>query len=93
LPIIDHVKANGYLLVEIRDESDSDLVVSIAAFSKVEALKEIIRAWGMNPEHILAREALAEVATTPRIQADFENHQFTILSEQLKQLIRQEMAV
>ena len=25
--------------------------------NKVEALKEIIRAWGMNPEHLLTRDA------------------------------------
>ena len=58
--------------------------------SKVEALKEIIRAWGMNPEQILARDALYDGATTYRNPEDFENHQLTILSNQLKQLIRQE---
>jgi site-specific recombinase XerD len=58
--------------------------------SKVEALKEIIRAWGMNPEQILTRDALSEGATTYRDPEDFENHQLAILSNQLKQLIRQE---
>jgi hypothetical protein len=47
----------------------------------------------LNPEQLLARDALAEGATTPKNQADFENRQLTILSEQLKQLIRQEAAV
>jgi site-specific recombinase XerD len=61
--------------------------------SKVETLKEIIRAWGMNPEQILTRDALAEGATTHKSQEDFENHQLAILSNQLKQLIRQEAAV
>ena len=28
--------------------------------SKIDALKEIIRAWGMDPEEILTRKALAE---------------------------------
>ena len=32
--------------------------------SKVDALKEIIRAWGMNPEQLLTRNALAEGAIT-----------------------------
>jgi hypothetical protein len=32
--------------------------------SKIEALKEIIRAWGMNPEEILARETLNKPYTT-----------------------------
>jgi site-specific recombinase XerD len=58
--------------------------------SKVEALKEIIRAWGMNPEQILARDALAEGAATYKSSEDFENHQLAILRSQLKQLIRQE---
>ena len=30
--------------------------------SKIDALKEIIRAWGMNPEQVLAKEALSEWA-------------------------------
>jgi site-specific recombinase XerD len=61
--------------------------------SKVEALKEIIRAWGMNPEQILTRDALAEGAATFKSSDDFENHQLAILSSQLKQLIRQEATV
>jgi site-specific recombinase XerD len=58
--------------------------------SKVEALKEIIRAWGMNPEQVLTRDALSEGAATYKNQEDAENHQLVILSNQLKQLIRQE---
>lgn len=58
--------------------------------SKVEALKEIIRAWGMNPEQLLARDALAEGATTYKNQADLENHQLILLSNQLKELIKHE---
>jgi len=58
--------------------------------SKVEALKEIIRAWGMNPEQVLTRDALADGATTHKSTEDIENHQLAILSSQLKQLIRQE---
>jgi site-specific recombinase XerD len=61
--------------------------------SKVEALKEIIRAWGMNPEQILTRDALNDGATTHKSPEDFENHQLQILSNQLKQLIRQEATV
>ncbi len=58
--------------------------------SKVEALKEIIRAWGMNPEQILTQGALAEGTTTYKNQEELENHQLTVLSIQLRQLIRQE---
>ena len=61
--------------------------------SKVEALKEIIRAWGMNPEQLLTRDALADGAVTHNSTEDFENHQLAILSNQLKQLIRQEATV
>jgi hypothetical protein len=50
----------------------------------------MIRAFGMNPEQVLTREALAEGATTRQNPEDLENHQLTILSNQLKQLIRQE---
>jgi hypothetical protein len=46
----------------------------------------------MNPEQ-LTRDALAEGATTHRNQDDLENHQLTILSQQLKELIRQDAAV
>jgi len=52
-----------------------------------------MRAWGMNPEQLLTRDALAEGATTTKNQADFEDRQLTVLSEQLKQLIRRETAV
>ena len=48
-----------------------------------------MRALGMNPEKLLTREALAEGATTYNDQADLENHQLTVLSNQLKQLIQQ----
>jgi hypothetical protein len=60
--------------------------------SKVDALKEIIRAWGMNPEQILTREALSDRAATHRKPEDFENHQLTVLRGQLKKLIQQEAA-
>ena len=53
-------------------------------------MKEIIRAWGMNPEQVLTRDALTEGATTYKSTKDFENHQLAVLSSQLKQLIRQE---
>ena len=42
--------------------------------SKVEDLKEIIRAWGMNPEQLLTREDLAEGAITYVNWDDYENH-------------------
>ena len=58
--------------------------------NKIDALKEIIRAWGMNPEQVLARDALSKGAITHKCQEDLENHQLQVLSKQLKQLIREE---
>jgi len=60
--------------------------------SKVEALKEIIRAWGLNPEKILTREALAQEATTYLGFEQKENTQLKTLSKVLRDLIRQETA-
>lgn len=61
--------------------------------SKIDALKEIIRAWGLNPEQILTREALTQGAAVYVSPQNFEDHQLTVLSQTLKQLIRQETAV
>ena len=61
--------------------------------NKIDTVKELIRALGMNPEQLLTRDALAEGATTHKNQDDLENHQLTILSRQLKDLIRQDAAV
>jgi site-specific recombinase XerD len=61
--------------------------------SKIDALKEIIRAWGMNPEQILTRDAFTDGATTYQNPEEFENRELQILSNQLKQLIRQEATV
>jgi site-specific recombinase XerD len=58
--------------------------------NKIEALKEIIRAWGMNPEQLLTRDALSEGAITYKSADDYENHQLQILSSELKQLIKRE---
>lgn len=60
---------------------------------KIDALKEIIRAWGMNPEQVLARDALVDGAATYTNPEDYQNHQLVVLSNQLKQLIRQEATV
>jgi site-specific recombinase XerD len=61
--------------------------------NQIDALKEIIRAMGMNPEQLLARDALSDGAITHINSNDLENHQLQILSNQLKQLIRQEATV
>jgi len=57
--------------------------------SKVEALKEIIRAWGLNPEKILTKEALTE---PHRTIIGSEDDQLEILNKALRDIIRQEAA-
>jgi hypothetical protein len=57
--------------------------------SKIDALKEIIRAYGMNPEQILTQKALADGATTYQSSKDCENEQLRVLREELKQLVQQ----
>ena len=61
--------------------------------SKVDALKGIIRAWGLNPEQILTREALTKGAAVYTSPNDLENQQLATLNQALKQLIRQEATV
>jgi len=58
--------------------------------SRIEALKEIIRAWGLNPEQVLTREALSQGAATTINVENREDHDLQVLSRTLKDLIRQE---
>jgi site-specific recombinase XerD len=58
--------------------------------SKIDALKEIIRAYGMNPEQILTRDALTQGATTEKL--DVSESQLAILRQQLRQLIKNDIA-
>ena len=58
--------------------------------SKIDALNQIIRAWGLNPEEILTREALSQGATTYIDAANRENNDLQVLSRTLRDLIRQE---
>lgn len=57
--------------------------------NRIEQLKEIIRAWGANPEEILSKDALLRGNIT-EAQDQTQNHQLSILAEQLKQIIRKE---
>lgn len=58
--------------------------------SKIDTLKEIIRAWGLNPEQILTREALAQDAAVHIDQERRADNELQILGNTLKELIRQE---
>jgi site-specific recombinase XerD len=61
--------------------------------SKIETLKEMIRALGLNPEETLSREALAQNATTYMSSENLENHQLQILTQTLKDAIREQVMV
>jgi hypothetical protein len=58
--------------------------------SKIEALKAIIRAWGMNPEQILAREAFNQPARTYITQDQRQSNELKTLSSTLRDLILKE---
>jgi len=59
--------------------------------SKIDALKEIIRAWGMNPEEILTRQALTEPHRTVIDRSQMEQSQIQQLSIALKQELLKEI--
>lgn len=61
------------------------------ALSKIEALKEIIRAWGMNPEEILTREALSQPHRTYAQPSLGQEDQVKALSKALKEMMRKEL--
>ncbi|NLF87423.1 hypothetical protein GX563_01215, partial [Candidatus Bathyarchaeota archaeon] len=57
--------------------------------NRIEQLKEIIRAWGGNPEEILSKDALFRGNIT-ETQDQTQNRQLSILAENLRQIIREE---
>jgi hypothetical protein len=59
--------------------------------SKIDALKEIIRAWGLNPEEILTKQAFAEPHITVIDHSQREENQIHALSNALKQQILKEL--
>jgi len=59
--------------------------------SKIDALKEIIRAWGLNPEEILTKEALTKPYATIIDQSQLEQNQLHQLTTALKQQMLKEI--
>ena len=59
--------------------------------NKMEQLKEIIRAWGENPEEILTKDALMRGNIT-ETQEQTQNRHLSLLAEQLKQLVKKEVS-
>ena len=59
--------------------------------NKLEALKEMIRAWGLNPDQVMSREALAQSNTTAIDRAQLEQTQLAQLTSVLKQQMIKEI--
>jgi hypothetical protein len=59
--------------------------------SKIDALKEIIRAWGLNPEEILTHDALTRPNMTLIDQSQLQNHQLSQLTAALRQQMLKEI--
>ena len=60
------------------------------SISKIETLKELIRAWGMNPEELLTKKALAQPHRTV-ISPGYEENQVQTLANALKEMMRKEV--
>jgi hypothetical protein len=58
--------------------------------TKIDALKEIIRAWGLNPEEILTRDAMRESHRTIIDRSEVENHQLNQLTSALREQMPKE---
>jgi len=58
--------------------------------SKIEALKEIIQAWGMNPDEILTKKALAEPHRAYAGASDREQDHIQALRLALKEQMKKE---
>jgi site-specific recombinase XerD len=60
------------------------------ATNRIEQLKEIIRAWGENPEEILTKDALIRGNIT-QSEEQAQMHQLSLLAEQLKDVVKREI--
>ncbi len=58
---------------------------------KIDALKEIMRAWGLNPEEILTRDALTRPNITIIDQTQLQNHQLSQLTSALREQMLKEI--
>ena len=59
--------------------------------SRIEQLKEIIRSMGENPEEILSKDVLMRSNQTRETDEQINSHQLSVLSTELKQIIRKEV--
>jgi len=59
--------------------------------SKIDMLKEMMRAWGLEPEKILTREALAEPHRVSASSEEREKEQIRLLGSALKESLKKEL--
>lgn len=59
--------------------------------NRIEQLKEIIRAWGENPELILSKDVLMRGNQTVQTGEQVHSHQLSVLADELKQIIKREV--
>jgi hypothetical protein len=59
--------------------------------SKIDLIKEYIRALGVNPVAVLTREAITRPARTHIAPQDQEDYQLKVLSQALKETLRREL--
>jgi len=60
-----------------------------SGLSKIDALKEIIRAWGLNPEEILTKEALTKPYRTVIDQSQLEQNQYKLTTALKQQILKE----
>ena len=60
--------------------------------NRIDQLKEILRAWGENPEELLTRDALLRGNIT-ETSDQTQDRQLSLLAESLKELIKKEVSV
>jgi hypothetical protein len=63
-----------YHNIKMKGTEDLRGIYITAGLSKIGALKEIIRAWGLNPDEILTRDALTRPNRTVIDDSQLENH-------------------
>jgi hypothetical protein len=59
--------------------------------SRVEMLKEVIRSFGMDPEKVLAKEAMLEPNRTKAVPGTTDDNQLVLLSQTLKDILKEEL--
>jgi len=60
--------------------------------TRLEMLKQIVRAWGMDPDKVLMKEAFVEPHRTIIPQSGYEEVQIKALSQALKEMMRKELS-